>query len=117
MPCTHFTYKYNGGSETVIPGGIFTKPDEFQIDVASTSIADTGSYVITITVSDDFPSSITTSFTVNVTNAAPRVTSPAPSHSMVHGDYKSMPLAEYFVDDDGDLLTMTATYSLNGGSA
>jgi hypothetical protein len=38
-----------------IPGGIFTKPVDFQIDVASTSIIDTGSYVITITVSDDFP--------------------------------------------------------------
>ena len=28
-----------------------------------------------------------------------------------------MPLAGYFIDDDGDTLTMTATYSLNDGSA
>jgi hypothetical protein len=28
-----------------------------------------------------------------------------------------MPLDEYFFDDEGDALTMTATYSLNGGSA
>jgi hypothetical protein len=30
------TYSYNGGSSKAIPGGIFTKPSEFQIDVAST---------------------------------------------------------------------------------
>jgi hypothetical protein len=28
-----------------------------------------------------------------------------------------MPLAGYFLDDDGDTMTMTATYSLNGASA
>jgi hypothetical protein len=44
------TYKCNGGSAMPIPGGIFKKPVEFQIDVASTLITDTGSYEITITV-------------------------------------------------------------------
>jgi hypothetical protein len=34
---------------------------------------------------------------------------------MIHGKTLSMPLAEYFIDDDGDTMTMTATYSLNGG--
>jgi hypothetical protein len=28
-----------------------------------------------------------------------------------------MPLSEYFKDDDADLITITANYSLNGGPA
>jgi hypothetical protein len=68
-----------------IPGGIFTKPAEFEIDAVSTSISDTGSYVITMTVSDDFPSSVTTSFTLIVTNAAPKVVSVPLDDTLVHG--------------------------------
>ena len=60
---------------------------------------------------------MTQTFTVTVTNAAPRVSSPLHSQSIVHGSTLSMPLAEYFVDDDGDAITMTATYSLNSGPA
>jgi hypothetical protein len=67
------TYKYNGGRAIQIPGGIFTKPSEFQIDVASTSITDTGTYVIEMTVSDDFPSSMLATFKLSVTNDAPKV--------------------------------------------
>jgi hypothetical protein len=59
---------------------------------------------------------LTEKFIVNVTNSAPRISNPLPSHSIVHGKSISMPLAGYFIDDDGDTLTMTATYSLNGGS-
>ena len=33
---------------------------------------------------------------------------------MVHGNYISMPLSAYFIDDDSDPISMTATYSLNG---
>ncbi len=28
-----------------------------------------------------------------------------------------MPLSSYFTDDDGDALTLTGTYSFNGGAA
>jgi hypothetical protein len=67
------TYKYNGGNQIMpIPGEIFTMPSELQIDVTSTSITDTGSYAITVTVSDDFPSNVTSSFTLSVMNAAPK---------------------------------------------
>ena len=83
----------------------------------STSIADTGIYVIKITVSDGFPSSFVTSFKLSITNSAPRVAIVPTAVSLVHGKSKSIPLASNFVDDDGDLLTMTATYSLNGGAA
>jgi hypothetical protein len=60
---------------------------------------------------------LTETFIVNVTNSAPRISNPLPSHSIVHGKSISMPLAGYFIDDDGDTMTMTASYSLNGASA
>jgi hypothetical protein len=100
-----------------MPNGIFSVPSAFTIDVTSTSVADTGVYTITLTVSDPQPASVTQSFTVNVTNDAPRIISPPPSISMVHGKSISIPLDEYFIDNDGDTLSMTATYSLNGASA
>ncbi len=54
---------------------------------------------------------------MTVTNAAPRVVSIPPNLSMIHGSLLSIPLASYFTDDDGDLITMTATSSFNGGAA
>jgi hypothetical protein len=111
------TYSFNGASEMAIPGGIFTLPTEFQIDVASTSIADSGEYTIKLTVSDVLLATLTQTFKVTVTNAAPKITSSLPNPSIVHGKSISMPLAGYFIDDDGDTMTMTATYSLNGGIA
>jgi PKD repeat protein len=110
------TYSLNGASATPIPGGIFTKPNEFQIDVASTSIEDSGVYTITLTVSDLLLASFTQIFKVTVTNASPRITSSLPNPSIIHGKSISMPLAGYFFDDDRDTMTMTATYSLNGAS-
>jgi hypothetical protein len=100
-----------------IPGGIFIKPVEFQIDVASTMITDTGSYVITITVSDDFPSSITKTFTLSVTNAAPKVVIVPGDVSLVHENSLTIPLDSNFADDDLDDITMTATYTPSGGTA
>jgi hypothetical protein len=111
------TYSLNGGAAVTIPSGIFTVPSAFTIFVTSTSIADTGVYTISLTVSDPLPTSVTQTFTVTVTNAAPRLISAPPSPSIVHGNYISMPLSACFIDDDGDPITMTATYSLNGGAA
>jgi hypothetical protein len=110
------TYSLKGASATPIPGGIFTKPNEFQIDVASTSIEDTGVYTITLTVSDLLLSSFTQTFKVTVTNTAPKIATPLPKHSILHGNSISMPLAGYFIDDESDTMMMTATYSLNGAS-
>ena len=66
------TYTYNGGAALTIPGGIFTKPAEFQIDVTSTLMADIGTYIITMIVSDDFPASFTSTFMLSITNTVPR---------------------------------------------
>jgi hypothetical protein len=100
-----------------IPNGIFSVPSAFTIGVISTSIADTGVYTISLDVSDLLPSSVTQTFTVTVTNATPRVTSTPLLSQIVHGKSISIPLAGCFIDDDGDIMTMTATYSLNGGAA
>jgi hypothetical protein len=46
------TYKLNGGAAMAIPGGIFTQPSAFELNVAATSISNTGIYVISLQVSD-----------------------------------------------------------------
>jgi hypothetical protein len=73
-------------------------------------------YKISLIVSDALPFSVTQSFTVTVTNAAPRLINDPPSLSLVHGKIKSMPLSAFFIDDDLDPITMVATYQLNGGA-
>jgi hypothetical protein len=70
-----------------------------------------------MTVSDDFPSIMTASFTLSVTNTAPKVVSVPGDVSIVHGNSLSIPLISNFADDDGDAITMTATYTLSGGTA
>jgi len=85
--------------------------------VASTSIADTGTYFITMMVSDNFPIITTASFTLSITNAIPRVVTVPGTVSLVHGDSLIIPLDPNFVDDDGDVMTMKATYKISGGAA
>ena len=68
-------------------------------------------------VSDNFTSSFISNFTLSITNTVPRVATVPEAVSFVHGKSLSIPLASNFVDDDGDLITLTATYSLNGGAA
>jgi hypothetical protein len=48
------TYSKNPGVELAIPEGIFTKPAELEINVPSTLIEDTGTYNISIIVSDPY---------------------------------------------------------------
>ena len=57
-------------------------------------------YKISLIVSDPLPASVTQSFTVTVTNAAPKILSTPPSLSLVHGKSISMPLSAYFIDDE-----------------
>jgi hypothetical protein len=111
------TYSLNGGAAVKIPIGIFTVPSAFEIVVASTSISDTGVYTMSITVSDPLPASVTQIFKVDVTNTAPRLISAPPNLSLIHGKTIYMPLSAYFTDDDADAITMSASYSLNGGAA
>jgi hypothetical protein len=74
-----------------------------------------GIYTISLNVSDS-AKYITSSFELTVNNTTPKLKNdPPPSPSFVHGGYISMPLSEYFVDDDGDQMTMTATYTKNAG--
>jgi hypothetical protein len=68
-------------------------------------------------VSDNFTSSLTSTFIIRITNAVPRVATVPAAVSVVHGKSLSIPLASNFIDDDRDLIILTATYSLNGGAA
>lgn len=111
------TYSLNGGATVAIPGGIFSIPSAFTIDVNSTSIANTGVYTITLTVKDPLPAFVTQKFNVTITNAKPRVVRIPPNLSLIHGQSISIPLASYFTDDDGDIIKMTATSSFNRGAA
>jgi hypothetical protein len=79
-----------------------------------------GTYTISLSVSDGSGLSVTSSFELTVTNTVPRFTDikdPPPSHSIIHGESLSMNLVDYFIDDDGDTLTMTASYTKNAGDA
>jgi hypothetical protein len=64
-----------------------------------------------MTVSDDFPSNMTANFTLKVINSAPKVVTASGAISLVHGRSLSIPLASNFTDDDGDAITMTATFT------
>lgn len=73
-----------------------------------------GTYTISLNVSDGSALFVTSSFELTVANTIPRLTDikdPPPSHSIVHGESLSMNLTDFFIDDDGDTLTMTASYS------
>jgi hypothetical protein len=69
-----------------------------------------------LTVSDPLQASLTQTFKVHVTNTAPKLVKPLPNRSLAYGKSISMPLAEYFIDDEEHTMTMTATYELNDGS-
>jgi hypothetical protein len=56
-------------------------------------------------------------FTLIVTNVAPKVVIAPLDVSLVHGTSLTIPLDSHFADDDGDVITMTAKYTLNGGPA
>jgi hypothetical protein len=109
------TFSLSGGSSIAIPSGIFTQLSNEDLLVTSTSISDIGIYTITLIISDLEPKTLTSSFTVEVLNTAPRILSNPPHLSVIHGNTLPIPLSGYFTDDDGDPLTMSVTYSFKGG--
>ncbi len=63
------TYSFNGGTVKTIPDGIFTGITALQINVASSKLSDTGTYAITLTVSESADiKSFTCGFSLEVTN-------------------------------------------------
>ena len=68
------TYSLNGGSPQPIPGGIFTIPSPFTIDASSAGFSDVGTYTIEVIISDS-QLTVSASFTLDITNASPRVIS------------------------------------------
>jgi hypothetical protein len=110
------TYSLNGGAAQPIPGGLFTIPNPFEIKVTSTGLIDVGIFKISVIVSDT-KLSVPASFTLDVTNASPREISTPLAVTAPQKILTSMDLTSYFIDDDGDPMTLTATYSFNGGTA
>jgi hypothetical protein len=68
------TYSLNGGAAISIPGGIFTVTSLLTIDATSVGLADVGDYTISVSISDSL-SPVTTSYTLTITNASPRLVS------------------------------------------
>lgn len=79
------TYSLSGGSSTAIPSGIFTQPSDDVLLVDSTSISDIGTYTINLIIADSEPKTLTSSFTVEVLNTAPKILSDPPNLSVAHG--------------------------------
>ena len=75
-----------------------------------------GTYSISLSVSDS-ALSVSTSFAVTVTNIPPRFIGTLPNQTLPVNSIGSYDLSAFFVDDDGNPLTMTATSSFAGGSA
>ena len=69
-----------------------------------------------MTVSDT-KLSVPASFTLDVTNESPRETKTPIAVTAAQKMLTPMDLTSYFIDDDGDPMTLTATYSINGGAA
>ena len=109
------TYTLNGGSALPIPGGIFNKPAPFKIDVTSAGLSDVGTYTISVIMSDS-QLAVTASFTLNITNAIPRLNSTLQNITAPLNEPTIIDLMSNFTDDDGDPMFLTATYSFNGGT-
>jgi len=77
-------------------------------------VSHVGTYAISLTVSDSIKS-VTSSFEVTVTNTPPRLTATLPDKILSVNSLGSYDLSSFFLDDDGNSLTMTATSSYEGG--
>ncbi len=85
--------------------------------MTSTSQADTGSYDFQLQFSDDEPKSVSTTFTLEITNSAPILISTIPKEVVRHNSSKIIDLTSYFRDDENDPMTLSGTYLKNGGGA
>lgn len=106
------TYSRNGLPSVSIPEGIFTIYSNSSIIVASTSIADTDSYKVDLTIKDIDANTLNSSFTIDICNTAPKLVSPLLNQTIYHGPSASIliDLTSSFVDDELDLISMSAVY-------
>lgn len=73
-----YTFSGNSGTTQTIPSGIFTfDSSPLKIKADSTSFSDVGLYTFTVTVTDGL-SPITSTFTLNVTNEPPILSTAIP---------------------------------------
>jgi hypothetical protein len=75
-----------------------------------------GTYKISLTVSDS-AKYVTSSYEMTVSNNPPRFTATLPDKIVSVNSLGSFDLSAFFVDDDGNPLTMSATSLFTGQSA
>ncbi len=112
------SFTKNGGTTSNVPSGIFTLSSG-ALNVNPTSLYDKGVYKITYWVIDELSTpSIKKTFTLTIKYNGPYlIATDPPNTSIKHFEAKTYALASYFTEDNGDPLTMSATYSFNGGPA
>jgi hypothetical protein len=66
MSITAASYVLGANPSVSIPGGIFTLQNSLEMVVSPSSVASVGVYTISVTVSDTFGLSVSTSFTVTI---------------------------------------------------
>jgi hypothetical protein len=111
------SYSFNSGTSVSIPGGIFSFSSSDTIDVISTGQADVGTYTISLALSDGL-AVLSSSFTLTITNVAPRLVTPLIDMTAPQNVVTTIDLTTYFTDDDGDAVSVSSiTYSYNGGAA
>jgi hypothetical protein len=66
MTITAASYLLGANPSVSIPGGIFTLQNSLEMVVSPSSVASVGVYTISVTVSDTFGLSVSTSFTVTI---------------------------------------------------
>ena len=62
----------------LIPGGIFAKLDDFKFQVTPTSFSNVGNYIISLEYTDTQKFSGIETFSLSITNTAPRFTAVIP---------------------------------------
>ena len=82
-----------------MPTGIFTLPYPFVIWVNSTGIADVGTYVFTLVVTDGLVT-LTDTVTLAITNQDPVLLKPFADITVRQYSSASFILGQYFQDDD-----------------
>ena len=77
-------YEFIGTTALNIPNGIFSFSASFEITIVSSLMSDVGTYLINIYVEDSEPKAVSTSFTVTITNTAPRLVNNILDQTMIH---------------------------------
>jgi hypothetical protein len=106
-------YTFNGVTSS-IPGSIFTFASTTQIQVDPTAFLEVGTYIIDVIFTDTSQPSDVGSFSVEVTNTAPRFSSVMPTVSAPVSATTNINIGAYIIDDEANPITVTLTSTYSG---